>query len=270
MIKVAEKPETPPPSLDELIMIILKDPGDRPAVLFSVILDQIKRASAAAEQEGKAAQAAAYDPAVLDPTAVGRSHDAAHRIKRLTNAAEALAPHHAAAIKREAQAAWESEACVVRQKVTDLAKELASTWPATVMRLVKLFEMIAVIDREASAINSRAPTGVNHLRSVEASIGKGEKIIERVRLPVLTDKGVVDMWPPRNNWALDYAESVRAGIVGAGMPATEAERIEASERQIDFVKAQEAGREKLNAEAHARAEANAAEQRRLQAGELPR
>jgi hypothetical protein len=215
-------------------------------------------------------QAAAFDPTVLDPTAIGRAHDAGFRIKRLTNAAEALTPHHLAAIKREAQAAWESEASVVRQKVTDLAKELAATWPETVMRLVKLFERIAAVDREASAINSRAPTGVRHLLSVEGSIGKGEKIIEKVKLPVLTDKGVVDMWPPRNTWALDYAESVAAGLRGAPPPPTEQEKIAEGERVIAHAQQMEHGRLRLNDELAARIRANDAEIRRLSNGELPR
>jgi hypothetical protein len=124
----------------------------------------------------------------------------------------------------------------------------------------------AVADREASNFNNRAAHG-HFVRGVEATIGDGSaRIIERVRLPALTDKGVVDMWPPQNNWASAYVESVHAGIVGAGMPASVEDRIAASERQIDFVKAQEAGRMKKNEEAEMRAREHGTERRRLQAG----
>jgi hypothetical protein len=269
-VATAEKIETPPPSLDEVVAILLKDPDDRPAIMFGCVLDQVRRAITTAEQEGKAAQAAAYDPAVLDPTAIGRAHDAQFRVKRLTNAAEALAPHYQAAVRREEQERWSAAAAPIERKITDLAREMVTVYPAAVLQLVDLFKRIAAADSEAAGINHRAPTGVRQLLSVEASIGNGKKIIEKIRLPVITAKGVEDMWPPRSTWASDYAGSVHAGIVNAKPAPSEIERAEEARRHIAQGEANEREHQRLSAEAAARADANAAEQRRLAAGELSR
>jgi hypothetical protein len=53
-----------------------KAPNDQPPSVFADTLDEIATAITVAEREGKDAQAAAYDPAVLDATTVGRAHDA--------------------------------------------------------------------------------------------------------------------------------------------------------------------------------------------------
>jgi hypothetical protein len=264
-VATAEKIDTP--TMEERIATALKAPDGVSAETIALHIKWATASATAAENAGREAGLKSVDPQCTDGVAErSKAEDQEFIAQRFKNAVEALTPHQEAALKREAQVAWEIEAGVVRQKVTDLAKELATTWPDTVMRLVKLFEAIAAVDREASSINSRAPTGVNHLRGVEASIGKGEKIIERVKLPVLTDKGVVDMWPPRNNWALDYASSVHAGIVGAGMPPTEAERVAEGERVIAHAREMEAGRLRLNNELAARVRANDAEIRRLSNG----
>jgi hypothetical protein len=135
------------------------------------------------------------------------------------------------------------------------------------VQLVDLFKRIDAADREAANFNNRSPAG-HFVRGVEASIGKGEKIIDRVRLPVMTENGVQDMWPPKNNWAVEYFETVRAGIVNAKPPPDEIERAEAARRHIAAGEADEREHQRLNAEAAARAAAHAAEQRRLVAGEV--
>jgi hypothetical protein len=273
MTKVAtvERPEAPPPSLDEVIAIILKDPDDRPAIVFGCVLDQIRKALAAAEQEGKAAQAAAYDPTVLDPTAIGRAHDAEFRIKRLTNAAEALAPHHLAAVKREVREQWEASISDLELRVTNLAQELLSVYPELVTRLVDMFSRCAAVDKEVMQANSSAPDGMRHLRSIEATVtnGSSTKIIPRVKLPTLTVDGrtVPDAWPlPAPSIGVAMHDQVLAMCRGAPPPPTEAERIAESARHVAHGEAMEREHQRLNDEAAARATQHEREQRRVAAG----
>jgi hypothetical protein len=138
------------------------------------------------------------------------------------------------------------------RKVTDLAREMATAYPAAVSALVNPFQKIAAANSEAAGFNRRAPAGF-YLRGVEESIAGGAKIIEKVVLPVAMPNGVVNAWPPRNNWAADYAESVRAGILNAGLPPTEQERIAEGERVILHAQQMEAGRLRLNEAAEAQA-----------------
>ena len=241
----------------------------RPAVVFGCVLDQIRKAIAAAEQEGKAAQAAAYDPAVLDPTAIGRAHDAEFRIKRLTNAAEALTPLHLATVKREACEEWEASTADLELRVTNLAQELLSTYPELTAKLVDLFRRIDAADKEVLQINFTAPDRCRWLRTVEAmATNSATKIIPLVKLPVLAVDGSTkpDAWPPVATIGLEMYEMVSAMCRGAPPPPSEAERVESSQRQMAFVEEQERGRERLAAEAHVRAEAEATERRRSAAG----
>jgi hypothetical protein len=104
------------PSLDERIAALLASPNDQPSIVFSVLLAEVDKALSVAERECRDAQARAYDPAILDATAVGRAHDTEYKIQRLKNATTALTAHHAAALNREAKEAWNKSVAPVRQR----------------------------------------------------------------------------------------------------------------------------------------------------------
>jgi hypothetical protein len=274
MTKVAtvEKPETPwieMPPMQERIAAILKAPDGVTAKTFANLLLWVRAETFLTKQRAQSALKDSLDPKTIDPGALGRAHDAEHALKRLENTEAELASLHQAAIKKEEREKYKAEAAVIERKITDLAKELATTYPETVSRLVNLFQRIAAADREAANFCNLSPPG-HFVKGVEASIGGGEKIIENVRLPVLTAKGVQNAWPPQNNWVTDYAETVRAGIVNAGPPPSEADRIAEGRRVIEHAEQMEAGRLRLNNELAARIRANDAEIRRLTSGELPR
>jgi hypothetical protein len=270
MIQVAEKTEPwnermatlrkklGMPTIEQEVAALLKAPTGVSAEEIGSVIASAKTFAADAEDAGRAARLKSVDPQCVDGVAErGRAEDFEFTAQRLRNAISALEPHHQAAIKREERERFSAEAAVIERKITDLAKEMATAYPAAVNQLVGLFQRIAASDKEAADFNKRAPAGF-YLRGVEASIAGGAKIIEKIKLPVSTERGVVEAWPPRNNWAADYAESVRAGIVNAGPAPTEAERAAEGERVIAYAAEMERGRMQLNEQAEARSRGIAA------------
>jgi hypothetical protein len=255
--------------LDERIAQLLKAPDGVPSETFAGILAEVATAIAVADRTANVNRERAYDPAILDPVARGKMEDASFVAARLRNGQAALTALHQTVVEREEKERWSAEGRIIERKIIDLAKELASTYPKIVTELVDLFQRIATADREAASFCNRSPPG-HFVRGVEATIGDGRaKIIELVRLPVLTAKGVENAWPPKSTWVTDYALSVAAGMQSV-MPPTEADRVAEGARVIAHAEEMEAGRLRLNQEAAARVRANDAEIRRLTSGELSR
>jgi hypothetical protein len=232
-------------SLDEQIATLLKSPEGVPSDTIANLLKETNTAIAVAERDAHEAKAKAYDPTIIDGTARGRMEDAIYTATRLKAAVVALTAHREAAIKREEKERWLEQAAPIRQRITDLAKELVEVYPAAVTRLVDLFKRIAATDRESSALNYRAPPGVSQLSTVEGRIGRGQKIIEKVVLPMLTANGVKNIWPPQVNIGLEYSEMIAQAMRGAPPAPTEAERIAESERHIAAGQAREREKERL-------------------------
>ncbi len=255
------------------MLATLSAPNDMRAVLITCLLDEIRQAIAVAEREGREAQARAFDPSVpLDPTAQGKVHDAEHKIRRLTNAREALVPHHEAALKREAREKWEESIRDLELRVVSLSKELLSTYPEAVAKLVDLFRRCAEADKEVMLVNANAADGLRRLRGVESTATNGDtKIISKVKLPTLTVEGhttAIDAWPPpQPSVGIELSNAVLAAARSGMMrPPTEAERAAESKRVMEYYEQQEQGRERLAAEAHAKAELAAAARRMAEAG----
>jgi hypothetical protein len=242
-------------SLDQRIADTLANPDQLTSSELAELLGEVATAIAISDRIANINRERAYDAATIDPSARGKMEDATFVAARLRNAQAALTPHHQAAVEREERARYTAEAAVIENKITELARELATTYPETVSRLVDLFQRIATADREAASFCNR----------VEATIGGGEKIIENVRLPVLTAKGVENAWPPRSTWVTDYSESVRAGMQSVA-PPTEADRAASAERVIAHARDMEAGRLRLNDELAARVRDNAEKIRQLTTG----
>jgi hypothetical protein len=255
---------TRPLTLDERIAQLLANSDDQPSALFALYLFQIDGAIAIAEREGREALKRSVDPAILDPTARGVAHDCEHAVIRYKTARERLKVLHATAVRKETITAFNDRSKPVRDKVH--AQELATVFPEAVKTLVDLFRRCAAADQEAKQLDYNRPPGAIPLRSVEESIGKGEKIIEKVRLSALSAKGVEELWPPKSTWQTEYYESIAAGL--QTLPPTDAERAAATERQMKFVQEQERERQQKNAEAVARAAAHESEQKRLVAGQV--
>jgi hypothetical protein len=245
-------------SLDERIATILKEPSGVPSATFTTLLIEIDSAITAAEIAGQEAQKAAYDPAVLDATAVGRAHDAQYQIRRLKNAVTALTPHLQATVRREARDAWESEASELRKQVEEAGADFKAGYLEHAGALLTLLKTSAMLDERVQAINIRAPDGVNRLRKVEA-VARGLPFIEgkafamQVVIPALPSFQVAlaqVVWPPQPpNPYLAYAQSVAAGILSAPPPPTDAERADAARRQIEIGERQERESERLRANA---------------------
>jgi hypothetical protein len=251
-------------SLDQRIADTLANPDQLTSSELAELLGEVATAIAISDRIANINRERAYDAATIDPSARGKMEDATFVAARLRNAQAALTPHHQAAVEREERARYTAEAGVIENKITELARELATTYPETVSRLVDLFQRIATADREAASFCNRSPPG-HFVRGVEATIGGGEKIIENVRLPVLTAKGVENAWPPRSTWVTDYSESVRAGMQSVA-PPTEADRAASAERVIAHARDMEAGRLRLNDELAARVRDNAEKIRQLTTG----
>jgi hypothetical protein len=248
-------------SLETQIADLLKAPDGVPSAKFGIILFLINSAITATEREGRAAQAAAYDPAVLDPTAVGKAHDAEHRLKRLRNAATALTSHYTAAIKREEAAVWNAEAEEIEMKVAQLADELIGAYQRAAAQLVDIFLRISDMDAEVRSVNTK-PGKQRALRTTEEvardidGFNPADSIVKNCALPelVIGSKAHPKMlWPPPPvNHALQYALDVGRMLSGPALPPTAEQRAVEAKRMTDFYTEQERGRERLNSEAAAR------------------
>jgi hypothetical protein len=212
----------------------LKNPGEASAEVFSKTLASINAAVVDAKKKARKAQADAFDPAVLDATAIGRLHDTEYRIQRLENAEKALAPLHVAAVKKEEQAAWAIKTAHLRQRAHDLRQEFPTSYQRLVTQLADLLALATDTDREIAVANLLAPPGMGMV-----GVGRAE-IIGKVRLPSLSSN--IDAWPPRQHISLEYSEMIMAGLRGA-RPLTEAERAEAAARHIAHGIADERARE---------------------------
>jgi hypothetical protein len=250
-------------NLDQRIADTLANPDQLTSSELAELLGEVATAIAISDRIANINRERAYDAATIDPAARGKMEDATFVAARLRNAQAALTPYHQAAVERENHARWSAEGVVIEQKIVELAKELATTWPETVSRLVNLFQRIAAADREAASFCNRAPAGY-FVKGVEATIGGAAKIIDKVRLPS-TVEGAVDVWPPKNDWATGYALSVAAGMQSVA-PPTDAARAAEGQRVIEHAQQMETGRLRLNDELAARIRANDAEIRRLTAG----
>jgi hypothetical protein len=117
---------------------------------------------------------------------------------------------------------------------------------------------------------------MRRLRKVEqvarsVDFNPADNFIQKCQLPELvigSNAPPKMLWPPpQPNYALEYALSVGRMMSGpAMMPPTEQQRAEASRRHMQYIEEREQGREKLNAEAAARAAAHEAEQKRFASG----
>jgi hypothetical protein len=157
-------------------------------------------------------------------------------------------------------------------KVARLADEFLDAYQRATIELVDVFERIATMDAEVTRVNG-APGCQRYLKKTElvargiTQLDPAYSIMKKCQLPQLANPAVMLWPPPQPNIALEYALSIERMMRGPGMlPPTEQEKIEASKRQMEFYEEQEAGRERLNAEAHARAEAASVERRKIAAG----
>jgi hypothetical protein len=269
MSNAAVKTETP--SLDERIAALLAaNPADQPSAIFGLYLFQIDTAISVAEREGKAALARALDPSVVDGTARGIAHDSEYAVQRYKVARERLTVLRDAAVRREKQAVWNADAEEIELKVAQAADQVIEVYPRCVHELIELFQLMARVDQEVIEINSRKPAGCTALRSVELvarkinAFGQHDlKIADKTQLPGLSvghgQGSTLLVWPPApsRSVTLQYYDSVTAMLQGAPPPLTGAERVAASvaesQRQMDYIRSQERGRELKNSEAAKRA-----------------
>jgi hypothetical protein len=260
----------PQQHMEQKIADLLTSPDGVSAETFATTLRWVDAKIVLTKRDAQEALKASLDPATIDPGGLGRAHDAEHFLKRLENAKTGLTTHCEAATRREQKAAWEASIVDLEKRVVDLSQELRAVYPEAITKLVDLFRRIDVVDKEVAMTNCSAPDGCRQLRSVEAAAtGSTRKIIPTIRLPVLSVDGstVADAWPPlQPSPGIELSNMVLAAARGAmGLPLTDAERearaVAETEKQMEFYRQREAGRERLNAEAAARAERQAAERR---------
>jgi hypothetical protein len=244
--------------LDARIADALANP-DQSSDFFAALIAEVDEAIDHSDRTSREGRAASIDPARLDGIAQrARAEDAEFVSHRLRAGLERLKQLLGAAVTREAQACWETEAGELRKEVDEIAAYFKRVYSETAGHLVGVLEKMAAIDQKVDALNSRAPAGVNWLRRTEATargISKvnGKPIVMQIALPKLLGFDYPEKaplaWPPvAVNHALEYYHAVSAAITHAPPPPTDAERIAASERQMQFVAEQERGRERLAAE----------------------
>jgi hypothetical protein len=277
MVEVIEKPAAAPavPPLDETIAKWLNAPDGVPSTAFATTRALAEIAIERAEYQLSEAQAAAFNPKVLDVTAPDRVRDLEHRLRRLRNAVEALSARERAAERRERCEAWELEVADLEARVVSTAQEVETNYPELCGKLAELLAHVEAINEEVRKVNARASyENLRSVASVQGTLKLDAKVFESVKLPALAANGTVakDIWPPpRPNFAIQYAEMVSA--ICRGNPKDtrsyeervrddEQRKADETARMMEFYKKQEAGREALNAAAKA-----AAEQRRQMGGE---
>jgi hypothetical protein len=245
--------------LDARIADALANP-DQSSDFFAALIAEVDEAIDHSDQTSREGRAASIDPARLDGIAQrARAEDAEFVSHRLRAGLERLKQLLGAAVTREAQASWETEAGELRKEVDEIAAYFKRVYSETAGHLVGVLEKMAAIDLKVDALNSRSPGGVALLRRVEAVARnipavKDKPFVLQVALPKLpsfeTSGPAPLAWPPVPvNHGLEYYHAIHAAIVTAPPPLTDAERIAASERQMRFVAEQERGRERLAAEA---------------------
>jgi hypothetical protein len=256
MTATAEKTAT----LDERIASALGSSEPLSSEFLADLLSEVDQAIDHCDQTSREGRAAAIDPKRLDCVAQrARAEDAEFYASRYRAGEAKLKELQAAALSSEAQARWEQEAVALRSEVDEIAAYFKRVYSETAGHLVGVLEKMASIDQEVDALNSRAPAGVNWLRRTEAVARgiprvNGKPIVMQIALPKLLGFDYPEnaplAWPPvAVNHALEYYHAVSAAITHAPPPPTDAERIAASERQMQFVAEQERGRERLAAEA---------------------
>jgi hypothetical protein len=234
--------------LDQRIVNILRPDAEQlSSAALMALIGEVDKAIEAADREGRAARASALDPSLVDAGARGRAEDSEFLAARYRAGLAKLRELHAATVKREEKERWSAEAAPIRQRITDLAKELVTVYPAAVSQLITLFKKIAATDQEARSLNFYMPPGASPLGTVEGRIGRGEKIVEKVVLPMLTANGVKNIWPPQVNIGLEYSEMIAQAMRGAPPAPTEAERIAEAERHILAGQAREREKERIAA-----------------------
>jgi hypothetical protein len=249
-------------SLDERIVDILRPDADhQSSATLAALTAEVEAAISEADETARVNRERAYDPTILDPVARGKSDDATFVAHRLRAGLERLKQLLGAAVTREAEARWNVEAEALKNEVAEIAAYFKKTYMETAGHLVGVLEKMASIDLRVDALNSRAPTGVNWLRRTEAVARgipriSGKPFVMQIQLPKMlmfdTPDAAPLAWPPAAvNHALEYYHAVSAAITHAPPPPTDAERIAASERQMEYVAQQERGREQKNAEAAA-------------------
>jgi hypothetical protein len=257
---------TEPQSMDQRIADVLKAPDGVPSVTFDLMLRWVRAKIVLTRQDAQKALKDSLDPAIIDPGALGRAHDAEHAIKRLENSEAALTPLHQAATRREDVENWKTSTADLKQRVTDLSQELLATYADVTGKLVDLFSRCDAADKAVALVNHGAPGVLHCLHGVEATLtnGSATKIIPKIKLPALALDGrdAPDIWPPRViPIGIELSAHV-AAMMGGARPMTEDERIAESMRVTKFYEDQERGRIRLGDEAEARAR----EQRRAAAG----
>jgi hypothetical protein len=260
-----------PPSLDERIADLLTTPDSHTALEFDAAITEAKQAIEATEAELREAKARSSDPAILDPTAPDRAHHAEHRLTRLRNAIEALGAKGREALRRERTAQWEDEIHIRECVVVGVARELLENYPRLAGELLDLMKLVADANARVRETNYKAAReGLRRLESVGQVLGIDDQIFERLTLPSLTRSGHAphNLWPPKpRDHVLEFIQMTTAMIQSAPVVETgEAMRAYEQQRIAQFYADQEAGREKLNAQAAARAAAAAAERRKLANG----
>jgi hypothetical protein len=248
--------KTEPQSMEQKIAEVLRTPDGVPIRTFELLLKWVDAKIVLTKRDAQEALKASLDPAVIDPGALGRAHDAEHAVKRLENARTALVPHHEAAIRKDELERWKTSTADIRARIADLSKELADVYPPIVTELIALFDRVESLNHEAKQFASAAPTGCG-LGSVE-----GSERIRDVILPRLAGSNT-DEWPPKTvPFSIQYSAGVAAMMSSARQP-TEAERIAETARVMKFYEDQDAGRIRLNEQAEARDRALEVERRRL-------
>jgi hypothetical protein len=275
----AEAPEPavaePQRSLDEMIAEALGN-DELSAEFLGALYAALDQAVGIADETARQCRARSVDPLCRDGIAErGKAEDQEFVATRLRNAATPLRAKYQAALQREQAADWELKSRQIELMVVKTARIMLRRYPKAVDELVEVFRLVKAVDKAVDEINATAPIGVTRrlaktelvARDIDGFYSTDVSIVEKCVLPAFVSHGSSYAWPPpQRNWVVDYVESMTAMLRGAPPPPTEEERIAAAQQHIAHGEEMEREHQRLNAEAHARAEAAAAERRRLANG----
>lgn len=205
---------SPNTNLDERIATALATPPDASA-LFELIIE-VTTAIEDADAAGRVARAQSIDPKRADGIAFrGKAEDGEFRAARWRNGLAALQELHGKGRAREEAAAWRARADQVQELRDQLVEEFTREYPATVAKLVDLFNRVVAVDRAVDAINQSAPDceDSHRLRHVEAAARRNDmpligeaSILGFCRLPNFDQFRLSLAWPPA-------AQPVNLGMV---------------------------------------------------------
>jgi hypothetical protein len=175
-----------------------------------------------AETAAMAARERGYDPVQsTDLAAAARAIEEARlRLGRLQTLLPRLQLRYAAALDREARAAFEQHYAAVKQRRDELAARFAKRYAAIVTELTGLIADMAEVDAECGAVNAEASELTNehrrllgcelHARNLENFSRDAPSLLvdhddHGLRLPLFEDSTTMAWPPPRPSYAAQAA-----------------------------------------------------------------